>query len=131
MKNNMNVQFLCKDCENYNKCEYYYGRFGSSYICKYFHLPTKLNNPEKKGDKTMTIEEALEIIDNTNFYSYFTTEEQDEAFDTAFRALKCFRDYKEELKKLHLLKDHTAEALAAIFDNEIKKIEEGSGDDGN
>lgn len=37
MKNNKNIQFLCKDCTNYNRCQYYYGRMGSSYICKYFN----------------------------------------------------------------------------------------------
>lgn len=79
----------------------------------------------------MTIEEALKIIDNTNFYSCFTNEKQDEAFAMAYRALTMFRDYKEELKQLHLMKDHTAEAMAAIFDNEIKKIEEGDGRNGN
>lgn len=79
----------------------------------------------------MTIENALNIIDNTNFYSCFTNTEQDEAFDMAYRALTLFGDYKEEVKKLHLMKDHTAEALAAIFEKEIKKIEEGSREDGN
>lgn len=79
----------------------------------------------------MTIENALNIIDNTNFYSCFTNTKQDEAFDMAYRALTLFRDYKEEVKKLHLMKDPTAEALSAIFDKEIKKIEEGSGVDGN
>lgn len=71
----------------------------------------------------MTIEEAIEIIDNTNFYSCFTNTNQDVAFDMALRALKMFRDYKEEVKKLHLMKDHAAEAIATIFDNDIKKIE--------
>ena len=39
MEKDKNVQFLCQDCENYNRCEYYYNRKEFSYICKYFHLP--------------------------------------------------------------------------------------------
>ena len=39
MEKDKNVQFLCQDCENYNRCAYYYKRKEFSYICKYFHLP--------------------------------------------------------------------------------------------
>lgn len=77
----------------------------------------------------MTIEEALEIIDNTNFYTSFTNEKQDEAFNMAYRALKQFKGYKEEVRKLQLIKDHTSTALCCIFSNEIA-IVEGSGDNG-
>lgn len=35
----------------------------------------------------MNIEEALEIINQTNFYSYFTNEKQEEAFEMALKAL--------------------------------------------
>lgn len=56
MKKNKNVQFLCKDCELYNRCEYYYNRKENSYICKYFHLPKELNNSEKKGEQTHVID---------------------------------------------------------------------------
>lgn len=40
MKNDKNVQFLCKDCEIYNRCEYYYSQKENSYICKNFRLPS-------------------------------------------------------------------------------------------
>ena len=40
MNNDINAQFLCKDCERYNLCRYYDRRKEDSYICKYFHLPT-------------------------------------------------------------------------------------------
>lgn len=43
MKKDISAQFLCKDCENYNRCQYYYKRKEDSYICKYFHLPNTLN----------------------------------------------------------------------------------------
>lgn len=38
MKKDIDAQFLCKDCERYNLCEYYHNRKEESYICKYFHL---------------------------------------------------------------------------------------------
>lgn len=43
MKKNIDAQFLCKDCERYNLCKYYDKRKKDSYICKYFHLPDKLD----------------------------------------------------------------------------------------
>ena len=43
MKKDIGVQFLCKDCEYYNSCEYYHNRKRYSYICKNFHLPNKLD----------------------------------------------------------------------------------------
>lgn len=73
----------------------------------------------------MNIEYALYIIESTNYDAQFTNEEKNEAFDMAYRALKLFSDYKKEVKQLHLMKDHTAQAIAAIFDNEINKLEEG------
>jgi len=38
MNNDMDAQFLCKDCSRFNQCQYYDRRKGDSYICKYFHL---------------------------------------------------------------------------------------------
>ncbi|MBP5596247.1 MAG: hypothetical protein J6Y02_12750 [Pseudobutyrivibrio sp.] len=38
MKNDMDAQFLCKDCVRFNQCKYYDRRKEDSYICKYFHL---------------------------------------------------------------------------------------------
>ena len=38
MNNDMDAQFLCKDCARSNQCEYYDRRKEDSYICKYFHL---------------------------------------------------------------------------------------------
>jgi hypothetical protein len=46
MKNDMDAQFLCKDCERYNLCQYYDRRKEDSYICKYFHLPSVENKGE-------------------------------------------------------------------------------------
>ena len=37
MKNDLDTQFLCKDCERYLLCQYYDNRKEESYICKYFH----------------------------------------------------------------------------------------------
>lgn len=78
----------------------------------------------------MKIEEALEIINNINFYSCFTNEKQDEAFNMAYRALLLFSDYKKEIKVLELKKgDHLAHVIANQFRQEIEKLE-GSGDNG-
>lgn len=38
MNNDMDAQFLCKDCARFNQCQYYDRRKEDSYICKYFHL---------------------------------------------------------------------------------------------
>lgn len=38
MKNDMDAQFLCKDCARHNECQFYDRRKEDSYICKYFHL---------------------------------------------------------------------------------------------
>lgn len=43
IKKDIDAQFLCKDCERYNLCNYYYKRKSESYICKYFHLTIKNN----------------------------------------------------------------------------------------
>lgn len=78
----------------------------------------------------MTIEEALEIINNTNFYSCFTNDKQDEAFDMAIGALVLFQGYKRDIKVLERIKgDHLAHIIANYFKKEIE-ILEGSDDNG-
>lgn len=75
----------------------------------------------------MIIEEAIKIIDNTNFYKYYTNTNQDQAFDMAFRALKLFRDYKKEVKELENIKgDRVAHVIANQFRIEIEKLEGGA-----
>lgn len=50
MTNDMDAQFLCKDCARFNSCQYYDRKKGDSYICKYFHLietdtmPSRMTN---------------------------------------------------------------------------------------
>lgn len=50
MKNDIDAQFLCKDCARYNTCQFYDRTKPDSYICKYFHLvetdmmPTGISN---------------------------------------------------------------------------------------
>lgn len=69
----------------------------------------------------MTIEEALEIIDNTNFYVHFTNGKQDEAFDMAYRALKMFEDHKKILITLDRMKgDHIAQIISSTYHEEIE-----------
>lgn len=51
MKKDIGVQFLCKDCEYYNSCEYYHNRKRYSYICKNFHLPNKLDKIRAEIDQ--------------------------------------------------------------------------------
>lgn len=78
----------------------------------------------------MTIEEALQIISSTNFYSCFTNEKQDDAFDMAIGALMLFKIYKKEIKELERIKgDHLAHVIANCFRHEIE-ILEGSGNNG-
>lgn len=78
----------------------------------------------------MKIEEALEIISNTNFYTCFTNEKQDEAFDMAIGALLLFQTYKRDIKVLERRKgDHLAQIITNYFRKEIE-ILEGSDDNG-
>ena len=51
MKKDKGTQFLCKDCEKYSLCEYYHCRKEDSYICKYFHLPNKLDKIRAEIDE--------------------------------------------------------------------------------
>lgn len=76
----------------------------------------------------MKIEEALEIINNTNFYSCFTNDKQDEAFDMAIAALVLFQGYKRDIKVLERIKgDHLAQIISNFFRKDIE-ILEGSED---
>ena len=65
MNKDISAQFLCKDCAQYNLCEYYHGRKKDSYICKYFHLPETSKTgwipvserlPEKDGEYLVTVQ---------------------------------------------------------------------------
>lgn len=75
----------------------------------------------------MKIEEAIEIIEKTLFYTSFTNDKQDEAFNMAYHALTMFKDYKEDIKKLQLMKDHASIVLVGILTHEIAQLE-GSDD---
>lgn len=78
----------------------------------------------------MKIEEALVIITNTNFYSCFTNEKQDEAFYMAVRALSLICVHKNYIKSLDRMKgDHIAQVIANTFRREIEILER-SGDNG-
>lgn len=77
-----------------------------------------------------TIEEALEIIKNTNFYSHFTNEKQEEAFEMATNALMLFQDHKKDIKVLENIKgDYVAHLIAKMFRDEIDLLE-GGGNNG-
>lgn len=67
MKKDKGTQFLCKDCEKYSLCEYYHCRKEDSYICKYFHLPNKL---DKIRAEIMDFEEELFHRPNTDYTDY-------------------------------------------------------------
>lgn len=72
----------------------------------------------------MTIEEAIEIINNTNFYAHFTNEKQDEAFTMAFEALVLLQDHKKDIKVLEKIKgDYVAHLTAKMFSDEISLLE--------
>lgn len=74
----------------------------------------------------MKVEEAIKIIEETNFYSYFNSPDQDEAFQMALRALKKFCEYRKACKILEKKKnDHVGTILCGIFSTEIKEVEEG------
>lgn len=74
----------------------------------------------------MKVEEAIKIIEETNFYSCFNSPDQDEAFEMALRALKKFSKYREDCKILEKRKgDHVGTLLCGIFTTEIKEVEEG------
>ena len=57
MKNDIDAQFLCKDCDRYNQCRYYHNRKEDSYICKYFefHYDVPEKEPSKESKKCIWI----------------------------------------------------------------------------
>ena len=71
----------------------------------------------------MTIEEAIEIINSTNFYSCFTNEKQDKAFDIALFALSTYAGIKEDLQQLESLDDPVAVQISAAYRGVITEIE--------
>lgn len=61
MKNDIDAQFLCKDCDRYSQCRYYHNRKEDSYICKYFEF--NLAVPDKEScENTISRQAALDII---------------------------------------------------------------------
>lgn len=67
MNNDMDAQFLCKDCARFNLCKYYDRRKEDSYICKYFHLTEtyRMTNGE-------VIQALFPNLDNANDPGYFS-----------------------------------------------------------
>lgn len=72
----------------------------------------------------MKIEEALEEINSTNFYSHFTNAKQDEAFNTAYKSLVLCGEMKKDVIMLKELSDPIAHKIAAIFESKLETIEE-------
>lgn len=70
----------------------------------------------------MTIEEALDIMIDTN-YSLFTDEKERKAFDMALFALSIWAGVKEDVSILEGLDDPVACVLAESFKNKIAAIE--------
>ena len=60
MKNDKRVQFLCKDCDTYNRCQYYYSRNQNSYICKNFRW-TSDTSQQRTGRWKFTVYDANRI----------------------------------------------------------------------
>lgn len=76
----------------------------------------------------MTIEEAIEIINNTNFYSCFTNEKQDKAFEMALFSLSTYAGIKEDLQQLESLDDPVAVQISALYRGVITEIEKIGGE---
>ena len=70
----------------------------------------------------MTIEEALDIIIDTN-YSLFTDEKARKAFDMALFGLSIWAGVKEDISTLESLDDPVATVIAESFKNRIVEIE--------
>lgn len=68
MKKDKGTQFLCKDCEYYRSCEYYHCRKEDSYICKYFHLPNKLDKIRAEIESVIQEETVLVHPEARNGY---------------------------------------------------------------
>lgn len=112
MEENKNVQFLCKDCENYNKCEYYYGRFKSSYICKYFHLPDKLPSDTTKTKITMQAALNNLYIVKAVFINIKSDPELITSINVAINSLEAWDDILDELGDINM----------DIYTNEVRKM---------
>lgn len=69
MNNDMDAQFLCKDCSRFNLCRYYDRRKENSYICKYFHLNNTVLDKIRadiellKADGLVNMDAVLSVID--------------------------------------------------------------------
>jgi hypothetical protein len=70
----------------------------------------------------MTIEEALDIMVETN-YSLFTNEKERKAFDMALFGLSIWAGVKEDVSELESLGDPLASVIAESFKNRIVEIE--------
>lgn len=71
MKKDKGTQFLCKDCEKYSLCEYYHCRKEDSYICKYFHLPNKLDKIRAEIEQMIAeSEKAIKPFDGMEVVIY-------------------------------------------------------------
>lgn len=74
----------------------------------------------------MTIEEALDIMIETN-YSLFTNEKERTAFDMALFGLSIWAGVKEDISALESLDDPIASVIAESFKNRILEIEKIGG----
>lgn len=74
----------------------------------------------------MTIEEALDVMINTN-YSLFTDEKGRKAFDMALFGLSIWAGVKEDVSVLEGLDDPVASVIAESFKNRIVEIEKIGG----
>lgn len=77
----------------------------------------------------MKIEKAEEIIRTTNCYSYFSNEEEDRAFYTAYKCLVLCAEMKKDVLMLKELSDPIAHKIAAIFESTLDTIEEEESED--
>lgn len=79
MKNDIDAQFLCKDCDRYNQCRYYHNRKEDSYICKYFEFHLAVPDKEPCED-AISREDALDILED---YDHDRDEHKENAFADA------------------------------------------------
>lgn len=64
MKNDIDAQFLCKDCARHNICQFYDRRKPDSYICKYFHLETDMMTKRVRVLEELTGKSITEMLGN-------------------------------------------------------------------
>lgn len=109
MEKDKNVQFLCQDCENYNRCEYYYNRKEFSHICKYFHLPDNKykNDIDRTGGEAMkkiTIQAALNnlYIVKAVFKNIKSDPELINSLNVAINSLEAWDDILDELGDINM-----------------------------